>query len=448
MFQERFLTKRVDNSPLVVFRVFFGLLIALEAWGAIATGWVRRAFIEPEFTFHFIGFNFLQPLPGNGMYYYFAFMGSLGILIMLGYKYRLAIVGYATLWTSVYLMQKTSYNNHYYLLMLLLWIMCFLPAAKNFSLDAKRNPSIKKNSMPNWVNIFIILQLWMVYTYASVAKLYPDWLNGRALEILMLGKKDFWLIGEGLQSHTVHLVIAYVGILFDGLVVPALLWKRTRKYALLFSIIFHIANSIIFHIGIFPFLSLAFILFFYPPQTVHSVFLKKWKTFYQGDEREKKVSKWGFALAGIYLLFQLILPLRHWFIKDNVLWTEEGHRLSWRMMLRTKGGYINFMAEDKNTGERFRIPHKQYLSIKQQRTMPSKPDMIWQMAQFLKREYQEKGKDISIYANGAIYINGGFYQPFIDAQVDLTQVQWSPFKHSPWILPSGDYFKASKNKKP
>ncbi|WP_316930169.1 HTTM domain-containing protein [Leeuwenhoekiella sp. MAR_2009_132] len=35
---------------------------------------------------------------------------------------------------------------------------------------------------------------------------------------------------------------------------------------------------------------------------------------------------------------QLELPLRHWIIKDDVLWTEEGHRLSWRMMLRSKGG--------------------------------------------------------------------------------------------------------------
>ena len=57
----QFLFSRIDNSPLVVFRVFFGLLIMLEAWGAIATGWVKRIFVDPEFTFNFIGFDFLKP---------------------------------------------------------------------------------------------------------------------------------------------------------------------------------------------------------------------------------------------------------------------------------------------------------------------------------------------------------------------------------------------------
>ena len=65
---ERFLFKHIDNSALIVFRILFGLLIFLEAVGAILTGWVRKTLVEPEFTFSFIGFEWLQPLPGNGMY--------------------------------------------------------------------------------------------------------------------------------------------------------------------------------------------------------------------------------------------------------------------------------------------------------------------------------------------------------------------------------------------
>ena len=56
------LYKSVDNSPLIVFRIIFGFLIAAEAWGAIFTGWIKRTLIEPEFTFNFIGFDFFQPL--------------------------------------------------------------------------------------------------------------------------------------------------------------------------------------------------------------------------------------------------------------------------------------------------------------------------------------------------------------------------------------------------
>ena len=62
-----FLFKRIDNSPLIVFRIIFGLLCFLESVGAIFTGWIKRTLVDPEFTFNFIGLDFLQPLPGNGM---------------------------------------------------------------------------------------------------------------------------------------------------------------------------------------------------------------------------------------------------------------------------------------------------------------------------------------------------------------------------------------------
>ena len=147
----KFLFKQIDNTGLSLFRVVFGLLITLEAFGAIATGWVRRVFVDPDFTFNFIGFDFLQVLIGEGMYLYFVLMGILGIFVMLGYKYRIAMFSYAILWTTVYLMQKTSYNNHYYLMVLLCWIMAFLPVNRRYSLDVKFNPSLKSIAVSQWV---------------------------------------------------------------------------------------------------------------------------------------------------------------------------------------------------------------------------------------------------------------------------------------------------------
>ena len=119
---------KLDNSSLLIFRIFFGVLVALECYGAICTGWVTDTLVNPQFTFNFIGFEWLQPLPGYGMYIYFFSMGTLGICIALGYKYRFSIISFTLLWTGVYLMQKTSYNNHYYLLILISGIMWFFPA--------------------------------------------------------------------------------------------------------------------------------------------------------------------------------------------------------------------------------------------------------------------------------------------------------------------------------
>ncbi|TRO64500.1 HTTM domain-containing protein [Christiangramia sabulilitoris] len=433
----RWLFKQVDNSALVVFRAFFGLLIAIEAFGAIFTGWVRRTLMEPEFTFNFIGFEFLQPLPGNGMIWYYAIMGIFGVFVMVGYKYRLSMIMYGIMWSGVYLMQKSSYNNHYYLLMLLCFIMCFLPANRWFSIDAKLKPSLSKISMPRWVWVVIVLQLWIVYTYASIAKFYPDWLDGSFPALLMSSKRDYWLVGEFLQQGWIRYAIAYFGLLFDLLIIPLLLWKRTRVPIFLAAIFFHLFNSFIFHIGIFPYMSLAFCIFFFSPEKVNSFFLRNKKKFY--DAGEIVIPSYRnilIAAMSVWFIIQVCLPLRHWFFKDDVLWTEEGHRLSWRMMLRGKSGRVNFKVVEKGTTDTILVDKKDYLSRKQLRAIASKPDMIWQFAQRLEEKYAREGKEVEVYADGVISVNGGPYKPLIDPKVDLAAEKWQHFKHHDWILPS------------
>ncbi|AUP79727.1 HTTM domain-containing protein [Flavivirga eckloniae] len=428
--------KNIDNSQLVVFRIFFGLLCFLESVGAIFTGWVKRTLIEPEFTFSFIGFEWLQPLPGNGMYYYYIVMGVFALFIMVGYKYRLSAICFALMWSATYLMQKSAYNNHYYLLMLLSSIMACLPAHRYASIDVKRNPKLRSLSMPQWCRLAIVLQLFIVYTYASVAKLYPDWLNATAIEMFMKGKRDYIIVGELLQQKWLHYVLAYGGILFDGLIVPLLLFKPTRKYAFVASVFFHLFNSFVFQIGIFPYLSLAFTLFFFDPETIRKIFLKK-KPIYDSEEVVIPKLRTSFlAIFFFYFIVQIGLPLRHHLIEDDVLWTEEGHRLSWRMMLRTKGSTITYRVKNKDNGKSSIVNLDDYLTNKQKRSAGSKPDVIWQFAQHLKQKFLEKGEDVAVYVDCKISVNGKPYKRLINPKVDIANVEWNTFKHSDWILPS------------
>ncbi|NJW52208.1 HTTM domain-containing protein [Salinimicrobium oceani] len=434
---DKWLFRRIDNSALIVFRMMFGFLLAAEAFGAIFSGWIRRAFIEPQFTFNFIGFEFLQPLPGNGMLWYYGILGLFGIFVMLGFKYRFSIFMYAVMWSGVYLMQKSSYNNHYYLLMLLCFLMVLVPAHKYAALDVWKKPHLQKISMPRWVWLLLVLQMWIVYTYAAIAKIYPDWLNGTLPALLMKARRDYWLVGEFLQQDWVHLSIAWFGFFFDLLIIPLLLWKRTRIFAFLAAIFFHLFNSFIFHIGIFPYLALAFTLFFFPTERIHQYFMWK-KPYYAGNDVVVPAYRnllLGFL--GIWFLVQLALPVRHWFFKDDVLWTEEGHRLSWRMMLRSKSGRIQFKVVDKaRPQDTLFIQNSKYLSRKQQRAIGSKPDMIWQFAQHLEKEFQQVGKEVEVYVDSKVSVNGRPYKPFIDPKVDLAAQKWDHFGHAPWILPS------------
>ncbi len=137
-FSQRFFQPS-DNSPLIVFRLIFGFLLAYHFSNALFDGTIYQDFIQPPFTFTYIGFEFLQPLPGYGMYYYVGLMIILALMIMVGAWYRVAMIVFTLLWTMLCLMQKAGYNNHYYLMLLLCWIMVFMPANRYCSLDVKRN---------------------------------------------------------------------------------------------------------------------------------------------------------------------------------------------------------------------------------------------------------------------------------------------------------------------
>tara|TARA_R110000868_G_scaffold1647_1_gene13238 strand:+ start:7973 stop:9292 length:1320 start_codon:yes stop_codon:yes gene_type:complete len=433
---DRFLFKQIDNSPLLIFRIFFGILVSLECYGAIITGWVKRNLVDPQFTFTFIGFEWLQPLPGLGMYFYFIVMGTLGICIALGYKYRYSIIAFALLWTGVYLMQKTAYNNHYYLLILIAAIMAFLPANKDYSLDARSNPALRSNKMYAYVKWIIVLQLLIVYTYASLAKLYGDWLDFSIIQLLFKNKINYPVIGGLLQEPMLHSIVGISGILFDLLIVPALLWKPTRKWAFVASIFFHLFNSIVFQIGIFPYLAMAFSVFFFEPEVIRKIFFKN-KELYQGDEViVPKNRKLILGILGSYFLIQLVLPIRHYFINDDVLWTEEGHRMSWRMMLRSRTGITSFKVVNSRTQNSFLVNLDDYLTKAQKNKISCYPDFMWQFTQRLKQEYKEKGEEISVYVNSRVSVNGKPYQQFIDPEIDLGKVSWNHLKHNQWILPS------------
>lgn len=424
----------VDNAPLIIFRIFFGFLFACESFGAIATGWVRLNMVDVKFTFSHIYMDFLQVLVGPQMYVYFFVMGLTSLAVMLGYRYKWSMPLLTLLWAGTYFLQKTSYNNHYYLLMIICVYMCFLPAASYKSLDVKANRVKEELAMPLYFNWIFIFQVSVLYVYGTIAKFYPDWLDGTFTEIMYQSANIPDFFKTIFTQKEFYLIIAYLGIIFDGLIVPALLWKRTRTLALIASFIFHLFNSVTLHIGIFPYFALTFALFFYPSDQIRRIFLKKKPILEQKENfTTPQLSKPVLGFLAVFMFIQFALPLRQHFIEGDILWTDEAHRLSWRMMLRSRGGYTNFIVEDKNTKERSIYNTEGVLSRKQEARL-STSDMIWQMAQYIKKEYAAKGIDVAVYADSWVSVNGREYSRYIDENVDLASVPWNYFGHSEWIL--------------
>ncbi|WP_282630541.1 HTTM domain-containing protein [Empedobacter sedimenti] len=452
MFSE-YLFRKVDNSPLVIFRIIFGLLIVAECWGAIYTGWVQNNFVDPKISFSFIGFEWTNVFLGAKMIYFYAVMGLLGWFITFGFAYRFSSIVFAILWSLTYFMQKTSYNNHYYLFMLVSWMMTIIPAHQFFSVDSLIFPRIKRLTCRNWVPTIFIIQLLIVYTFAAVNKIYPDWFNGVFLQMkfqeygdLLTFKYNLTGLGKVVSSLEFAQVFSWGGFFFDLLIIPAMLVKRTRGIAIKCAVFFHIFNSAVFGIGIFPFFALAMMIFFYDPVKIQElIFPKKSYMMDRSDEDNLLTTRrvmFSYLLF-FYVIWQTYLPIRHFIIPGNVFWTEEGHRLSWRMMLRNKAGEVEVFVtrpDPKQKGKflkREKVKLDDYLTYKQISKMAVSPDMMWQFARFVKYEYAKKGiKDVKVFVDARVSVNGSEYYQFTNPNYNLAYTTWSYFGHQPWILPT------------
>ncbi len=420
-----FLYARRDNRPLALFRILFGLVMAAESFGALLTGWVKDVFIDTPLNFPFIDFEWLRVMHGPWMYAYYTAMGLMALGVAAGLAYRASAVGVAVLWTGVYLLQKGHYNNHYYLMVLLCWMLVAMPLHRRWSLDVRRGAVAPQTTAPAWCSALLLFQTGCIYVFAALAKINPDWLRAMPLRMWLPAKNDVLFVQPLLKYEATAWILAYGGLVFDGLIFPALLWKRTRVAAAVASVGFHLLNSIIFQIGTFPYLAIALCVLFFRRE---SPTLPPAGTWTPG----RRV--WAGVLT-VYCAVQLWLPLRHWTIPGDVAWTEEGHRMSWRMMLRSKSGTALFRIHAPEGYYFAQERAEAFCNAEGAMDIATHPDVCWQAAQWLKAKYAASGKPgVRIYADVWASLNGGPMQRLVDSSVDLAATPWQRFGHKPWVL--------------
>ncbi len=448
-----FLFKPTDIAPLIFFRVAFGILSFIDVLNSYLYYHLEKDAFNPErFQFPYYGFEWVQVFPDPWMTLFFAILLLLAIAITLGYRYRLACSLFFLGFTYLFLLEKASYLNHAYLFCWICFVMIFLPADRAFSWDVKQGRQVRWSHMPSWPLFLLQFLMGVVYFFGGIAKINPDWLRAMPLQIWLPAKANVFLIGDFLKAPASAYFMAYGGLFLDLMIVPLLLFRKTRVPALLMAIFFHFTNALVFNIGIFPYLSLCLTAMYFAPnfprRTINSI-VDRWPkrlgwmrvpmlpaTPINEASLQQYNGNKSWQVGGISLLIAIhvLLPLRHHLFPGNVAWTEEGHRYAWRMMLRSKAGAGVFVVEDLATGEKERIQPRDYLWYKQERKMYTHPDMILQFAHFLQKEYEAKGKQVAIYADIQVKLNDHPKQRYIDPARDLTQIQWKMFEHSDWIL--------------
>lgn len=446
----------VDIASIVTFRIIFGAFMLWEVYRYFDHGWIPRYWIEPAYNFTYAGFDWVRPWPGDGMYYHFAVMGVLAICILLGLWYRLSAALFFLAFTYVFLLEKANYLNHFYFISLVAFLMIFVPAHRAFSLDAWANRALRSATAPAWALWLLRAQVAVVYFYGGLAKINGDWLRGEPVRMWLSHRTDFPLIGHWFTEEWMVYAFSYGGLLFDLLIVPALLWRRTRLIGLALAVVFHTTNAQLFNIGIFPWFTLAASILFFPPDTPRRVIghvrslvesLGLWpvrRSPVSGGSAEPVLAPAGrltrrdwltAGLVALFVLVQVSVPLRHHLYPGDVAWTEEGHRFSWRMMLRAKSGEVRFTATNPATNVTWQVDPRHYLTARQYRKMATQPDMIMQFSHYLAERIREEGaEEIEIRAEVWVSLNGREPRLLVDPETDLTKVGHSIAPAS-WILP-------------
>jgi Vitamin K-dependent gamma-carboxylase len=440
--------RSTSTAPLAVFRIALGLLLFGSIVRFWAKGWIRELYIEPKHFFPFHGFSFVTPL-GEYTYLLFALCGLCALLVAVGFYYRTAITGLFLSFTYIELIDKSTYLNHYYFISMICLMMIFLPAHAYYSMDARRNPAIASEEIPRWcldsLKVFVVI----VYFYAGLAKVNSDWLlHAQPLRIWLPSKNDLPLIGPLFNHEWVAYAFSWIGCLYDLTIAFLLLNRRTRLAAYGGVVVFHLLTSWLFPIGMFPYIMMATALIFFSP-AFHKNILRRLSqlTAYGPPVISARpyvfAAPWSTLLPtvfAVFLAFQVAMPFRYLLYPGELLWTEEGYRFSWRVMLIEKAGNALFKVEDAN-GKTFIVDNHQFLTPLQEKMMSTQPDMMLQYAHVLRDHYAEQGFDSPrVYVDSYVALNGRLGKPLVDSRTDLAKERES-FKHKTWILPIGDEIK-------
>jgi vitamin K-dependent gamma-carboxylase len=378
----------VDGSSLALFRMFVGLLMALEAYSLchpLATTFgkvpleVYYTGPDVKLVFPYAGFHWLPLLPPALIDTLVGLLALSGITVALGLCYRVSAAVLFLSWGYLFAVEctRTYWNSYYYSELLVSFLLIWMPAARRYSLDsflAWKRRSFQ--TVPFWTILLLRGQLIVMYFYGGVAKLNADWLLdaepvryhlARARLTLEQGTifsgAQLAVLKALLQSNAFAYFISYAGLIFDLSVGFLLLIRRTRLLALILLVIFHCTNHfIIFNdIDWFPLLGLSTSTIFLDPDWPDRL----WR--WLGRPRWSKPD-WGWLVGGACLLpvvgaalgwklppspslerksvvvgnvvalfvtvwlgWQAAMPLRHLVIPGDARFTWEGLAFSWRL---------------------------------------------------------------------------------------------------------------------
>ena len=423
----RISSQPVDGASLSVFRIVVGCTFFAGLASYLAESWVEYFYVSPKFHFKYYGFSWVRPLAGDGMRALFQLMLVTSVLVAAGVAYRVTSLLLAVGYTYIFLLDKSQYQNHYYLLMLTAWVMACLPAHRALSFDRFFH-SKRQDTVPRWTVWLLRFQVGLPYFFGGVAKLNSDWINGQPMRMKLANSTWYPVIGPFFAEEWCVQIFVWGGLLFDLAIVPLLLCRRTRLPAFAVSVCFHLMNATLFNIGVFPWFMIFASTIFFEPEWPRVFRFRGEVRMPNSKIAPTKTYRPLLAAVMVYVMVQVALPFRHQLYAGNVNWTEKGHFFAWHMKLRDKKSVSKFKWVHKATGKAGDINVLKFITPQQAAHATGDPEMIVQLCRFLKEDLQRQGLgDCAVYALNLTSLNGRKPQPLVNPLMDLASVPRSVF---------------------
>lgn len=445
-----YLNSLTDGASLSLFRIGFGVILTHYLLSNLAGMRLDYIFYSPSYHFRYPGFEWVPVLSIGYLKLLWGLAAISSFLITLGFFYRIASALLAFSYTWIFLQDQVYYLNHYYFVVILSWLMIVIPANRRFLFLPTEEAEDERNHLvPNWSIALIRFQVGIPYFFGGIAKLQSDWLSGHTARMFLGNRPWHEWIQQFLPEDTITYLMTFGGLSFDLLVVPALLYKRTRRYAYGLAVLFHLANAYLFPIGIFPWLMIIATTIFFSPDWPLT-FIAKAKKIRKGQASKGEsiaavaprgkqnpppcnellqanvVPRWrNYTLVLLlvsFALIQITVPLRCFLSNRDPSWVEKGHKFAWHMMLRNINGKVKFYSVDIDTRNAEVVALSNYISHAQYRYAKTKPPLLQKLATHIADQIKESdGRSVEIYALALASLNGREPEYLIDPTVPLNQ---------------------------
>ncbi|WP_435138758.1 HTTM domain-containing protein [Formosa sp. A9] len=443
----KYINSTVNPAPLAGFRLSFGLVVFVSLMVFWSKGNINTYWLLPKVHFPFYGLDWFVPASWI-VYTLFSICSLSAFGIMIGYKYRWAIVLFLLSFTYLSLMEMTVYSDTYYLISVISFLMLFLPANAAFSVDSLWSRRSYK-TIPKWCVDSLKLLVAIVFVFKGLGTLNTDWLlHGQPVNIwLSANTYSVAWIQTIVLSSGLALGLSWLITLWCFLLPVLLLYSRFRYLSFILLLGFYWCFLVLFPVQLFPFILVISTLIFFSSAWHHAIIrivrqllspiqyglklptaLKMTKHYEFQIELPKVV-------LGLFFLVQLVWPLRYLSYSGEWYWTEKGLSCAWRSELIDKTGRTVFTVSELEGESVFEVDNSQFLAPFQEEQVSVHPNLMLQYAQYLGDYFANQGhKHVQVFVFSKVSVNGRPFLQFSNPKIDVYREQKS-LLHEEWILP-------------